>query len=401
LTNKLQKKLRNLNRKIELTAGVALTAAMLLAVATFVIPIQRSAFAKTDDLHVQFVSNVEMIKGHMAQAVANKEKNDLELAKAHASHPIAEHYSTLQSEVEEHDAQLNSQLKSSLDGLAGNVDTMTAANFKIETERINKLLDDAVLKVIPSSETKDAKFNAQVIIALLSQTEKEYEEAVHDGKIVAMVEYQDAQAFRTRANMILNQIAGSLSAHEVEIAADFFNNLESSMNNTEDISKIEAEIDGIKNEVREGAGLPAESDEGSNAVSTLQYIQNVRDLLKQVSVEYKKGNFTGAEQLATTAYLDNFEHVEIELVRYNATDLKEETEQMLRVELREMIKNHVTSEQVDNHISSINAKLDQAVTVVPEFPIGIAAVAMASVMAVVLLASRFRTARSFGKSTTL
>lgn len=399
MTYELPEAIRDSSEKLELTACVALAAVMLLAVSTTVIPMQRSAYAQASDLHVQFVSNVEMIKGHMAQAVANLEKNDLALAKAHSGHPIAEHYSILQSEIEEHDAQLNSQLKKAFEGLAGNIDTMSAANFKIETERISKLLDDAVLKVIPSSEAKDVKFNARVIITLILQTEQEYEEAVNDGKIIAMVEYQDSQAFRARANMIFNQIANQLSAHEAEIAADFFKNLESSMNNTEDISRVEAEIDGINNEVREGAGLLAESDESSDAVSTLQYIQNIRDLLKQLSVEYKNGNFTGAEQLATTAYLDNFEHVEIELVRHNATDLKEETEQMLRVELRDMIKNRVASEQIDNQISSINSKLDQAVTVVPEFPIVITAVTLASVIAVVLLANRFRTVRSFAKST--
>lgn len=393
MINKLPKIIRDSSKR-RLIPRFAVASFILLAIAAIVIPIQKSAYAQTNDLDVQFVSIVEMIKGHMAQAVANKEKNDLPLAKAHSGHPIAEHYSALQSEIEDHDTLLDSQLKMSLDGLAGNVDTMTAADFKIETERISKLLDDAVSRVIPSSETSDAKFNAQVIIALISQAEQEYEEAVLDGKIIAMVEYQDAQAFRMRANVIFDQIASDLSAHEVEITSDFFENLELSMNNIEDISRIEAEIDGIKNEVREGAGLPAESDESGGAVSTVQYIQNIRDLLNQLSVEYKNGNFTSAEQLATTAYLDNFEHVEIELVRHNATDLKAEIEHMLRVELRDMIKNRVASEQIDSQISSINVKLDQAVTVVPEFPIGITAVAMASVIAVVLLASRFRTVKS-------
>jgi hypothetical protein len=397
MINKPPRNIRDSSQKIGPTACVTVATVMLLATTAILIPIQRSAYAQTSDLHVQFVSNVEMIKGHMAQAVANKDKNDLVLARAHSGHPIAEHYSVLQSEIEDHDSQLQSQTKTALDGLAGNVDVMTAADFKIETERISELLDDAVSKVIPASETEEVKFNAQVIIALISQTEQEYEEAVHDGKIVAMVEYQDAQAFRVQAKMIFDQIADNLSEHEVEIAQDFFEDLESSMNNTEDISRIEAQIDGIKNEVREGAGLPAESDEG-NEVSTAQYIQNIRDLLMQLSVEYKNGNFTGAEQLATIAYLDNFEHVEIDLVRHNATDLKEETEQMLRVELRDMIKNRVASEQIDNHISTINSKLDQAVTVIPEFPIGVAVVAMASVIALVLLANRFRIGTSFGKS---
>jgi hypothetical protein len=393
-----QKTFRNSHQKIQISC-VVIGAAFILVLITIAIPMQKPVYAETSDPDVRFVSNVEMIKGHMAQAVANKEKNDLELAKAHASHPIAEHYSAVQSQIGEHDAQLNSQLKTALDGLAGNVDTMTVANFKADTERISKLFDEAVSKVIPTSEAKDSKFNAKVIITLLSRAEKEYEEAVHDGKISAMVEYQDAQAFRARANTIFNLVANNMSTHEVEIAVDFFTNLESSMNNIDDISKIKAQIDGIKNEVREGAGLPAESDESRAGVTTIQYIQNVRDLLKQLSAEYKNGNFTGAEELATTAYIDHFEHVEVDLVKYNATELKEETEQMLRVELRDMIKNRAAAEQIDNHIDSINAKLDQAVVVVPEFPIGVMVVFMASLIAVIVFATRLRTGRSITRGT--
>jgi hypothetical protein len=400
LTNKFLKitKIQYLKTKL-FTCVVLIAVAILFAAASITILMQRPLHAQQSDPDVQLVSNVEMIKGHMAQAVANKEKNDLVLAKAHAGHPLAEHYSIVQSQVEQHDAQLDSQLKAALDTLAGNVDTMAIANFKAETDRIGKLLDEAVSKVIPASEARDIKFNAKVIIAILTQAEKEYEEAVHDGEIAAMVEYQDAQAFRVQANNIFDLVADELSAHEVEIAADFFNNLESSMNSIEDVSKIAAEIDGITNEVREGAGLPAESDPSGDQVTAIQYIENIRELLKQLSVEYKNGNFTGAEQLAITAYLDNFEYVEVELVRHNATDLKEETEQMLRVELRDMIKNRASSEQIDNHIVSINAKLDQAVIVVPEFSLGMTALIITSLMALTILASRVRKARSHGNGT--
>lgn len=165
----------------------------MLLIVTITTPMQRSAFADNSDSDVQFVANVEMIKGHMAQAVANKENNDSGLAKAHATHPIAEHYQVLQSTIEAHDAQLNSQLKAALEGLGGKVDTMTATNFKAETERIGALLDQAVSKVIPESEAKDIQFSAKVVIALLAQLNQEYEEGVQNGKIVAMVEYQDAR----------------------------------------------------------------------------------------------------------------------------------------------------------------------------------------------------------------
>lgn len=55
----------------------------------------------------------------------------------------------------------------------------------------------------------------------------------------------------------------------------------------------------------------AQGDEESNKF--VNYLENARNLLNQTSIEYKDGNFTGAEELVNTAYLDNFEHVEAEL----------------------------------------------------------------------------------------
>ena len=45
----------------------------------------------------------------------------------------------------------------------------------------------------------------------------------------------------------------------------------------------------------------------------VDYLENARGLLNLSSFEYRNSNYTGAEELATTAYLDNFEHVEEEL----------------------------------------------------------------------------------------
>jgi len=388
LTREFQKTTRN---QKALSASVALVA-MLLTV-TITSSMQRSAVADTGDSDVQFVANAEMIKGHMAKAVANKEDNETSLAKAHATHPVAEHYQVLQATIEAHDAQLNSQLKTSLEGLGGKVDTMTVSDFKAETEKISAMLDQAVSKVIPQTEAKDVQFNAKVMIALLKQLSQEYEEGVQNGKVVAMVEYQDAQAFRVRADTIFNLTGSELTPHEKDNAAGFFADLKSSMNNLEDISKIEGETIGIINEVREGAGLPAEDAQTGSEITTAQYIQNVKRLLQQVSKEYRNGNFTGADSLATTAYLDNFEYVEIDLVRHNATDLKEETEQMLRVQLREMIKDRVAADQLDAQINAIDSKLDQAITVVPEFPLGMTGAAMASVIAAIVSVSRFKTTK--------
>jgi hypothetical protein len=145
------------------------------------------SFAQNEE-HVQFVANIEFIKGHLEQAVANKQTNDAELAKAHSGHPIAEHYSLVEEEVEEHNAELNAELKSSLMALAGQVDSLSAPEFQTQVTEINGMLDEAKESTISETERTDPKFNAVVIISVLEVTEHEYEEAVENGTVKAMVE---------------------------------------------------------------------------------------------------------------------------------------------------------------------------------------------------------------------
>jgi hypothetical protein len=129
--------------------------------------------------------------------------------------------------------------------------------------------------------------------------------------------------------------------------------------------------------------------DNGNATS-LQYIQNVKNLLSRVSAEYKAGNSTGAEELAKIAYIDNYEYVEPELVQRNATELKEQTEEMLRVELVGLISDRADSEQIDAKIAEINSKLDEAITVVPEFPAGTPTAVLVAVVTATILYGRYR-----------
>jgi hypothetical protein len=66
-------------------------------------------------------------------------------------------------------------------------------------------------------------------------------------------------------------------------------------------------------------------------------ISKVRTLLNQTLNEYRNQNFTGAQSLATSAYLDHFEFIEVPLEKHDKA-LKNDTEIMLREKLRQMIK---------------------------------------------------------------
>lgn len=115
-------------------------------------------------------------------------------------------------------------------------------------------------------------------------------------------------------------------------------------------------------ELKNGSGQENETtliEKESNKY--IDYLQTARNLLNQTSVEYKNSNYTGAEELAIAAYLDNFEYVESELEKKGSHSLMQDIEHMMREELRDLIKNKVTRSELDMHISAADAKLLEAI----------------------------------------
>lgn len=93
----------------------------------------------------------------------------------------------------------------------------------------------------------------------------------------------------------------------------------------------------------------------------VDYLENARSLLNQTSVEYKNSNYTGAEELAIEAYLDNFEHVEEELENKSSHAFMEDIEHKMREELRDLIKDKVQQSELDIHVNATDAKLVEAI----------------------------------------
>jgi hypothetical protein len=93
----------------------------------------------------------------------------------------------------------------------------------------------------------------------------------------------------------------------------------------------------------------------------IDYLQNARNLLNQTSAEYKNSNYTGAEEIAIAAYLDNFEYVENELEKKGSHSLMQDIEHMMREELRDLIKNKANQSELDMHINATDAKLSEAI----------------------------------------
>jgi hypothetical protein len=93
----------------------------------------------------------------------------------------------------------------------------------------------------------------------------------------------------------------------------------------------------------------------------IRIISDMRSLLSQIQSEYENQNYTGASILADDVYLENYELIEAPLKKQNDT-LMQETELMLREELRDLVKTRDNITGVLQLIDRINSNLDDADT---------------------------------------
>jgi hypothetical protein len=234
-------------------------------------------------------------------------------------------------------------LSGALQNLSSTVTNATLQDFESQIDYVNMLLNNSVQAVVPSSElNNNPAFNASVVGHLLRLAGHEYEEAVANGTIIEVVEYQDAQAFIHRAESIFKSSVSRMNqtlAHEVEEVNEFFSNLNRAVNNRDDHETVETTINGIIHELAEITGLSESQLTGEEAGEAEQdpiaIINNIKSLLTQLIAAYRSQDYQGAESIAIEAYLENYENVEAPIAQQDQ-QLMEQTEVMLREELRQM-----------------------------------------------------------------
>ena len=317
---------------------------------------------------VEFVSSIEQIRGHLDQALINKESGNNTLAQAHSLHPIEEVYASIEDQLVNQNSTLNQTLSAALQNLSSTITTADLQDIESQIDYVNMLLNNSVQTlVVPRSElNNNPAFNASVVGRLLHLAGHEYEEAVANGTIIEVVEYQDAQAFIHRAESIFKSSASKINqslAHEVEEVNEFFSNLNGAVNNRDDPGTVETTINGIIHELAEITGLSESQligeEAGAEEQDPIAIINNIKSLLTQLITAYGMQDYQGAESIATEAYLENYEFIEAPLAQHDQ-QLMEQTEVMLREELRQMITNRVPIEQIEQHITMINSNLDRA-----------------------------------------
>jgi hypothetical protein len=84
--------------------------------------------------------------------------------------------------------------------LSQNVEKLDLSQFTEETEKSNQLLNDAIKLVVPQ---ENSTLNLIVASWLFDVANTEYESGVRDGKVIEIIEYQDARGFISRAESLV------------------------------------------------------------------------------------------------------------------------------------------------------------------------------------------------------
>ncbi|HXG74644.1 MAG TPA: PEFG-CTERM sorting domain-containing protein [Candidatus Nitrosotenuis sp.] len=334
-----------------ITKVTAVIAALLFAVAPL-------AFADQNEKHA-FASALEETLGHFHALELNLDDNNAELAIVHATHPIAELYDSMKSELQEHDPELDARMQETLTNLRTKTVGVTREDAQAALDEARALIEEARLFVVGEDLSNDPNFKLSLIKTLLETSAAEYAEAISEGEITEMVEFQDGSAFVWRSQQIFDEIKDGLPEHEVEEIDQFYADLWHAYDERSDPSLVQTLVDGINHEIDEITGGESE-DEGLHV-----YFENIEELLADVSKEYANGNTDAALSLATRAYLDNYEFLEAPIAMQDK-ELMEEIEIMMREELRDMIKQGADASEISAHIDAILEKLEQAERLIPE-----------------------------------
>jgi hypothetical protein len=192
--------------------------ATLLVIAIVSLPM---AFADSEE-KLEFGSELQETLGHFWALEQNLDENNAELALVHATHPIAELYGSMSEKLADNpdfDAKLHQTL----------LDLQHKANTEVTREEAQQAIDDAKVIVAEAQAmvigdlANDDAFKAQLANILLETSKVEYAEAVNDGIIEEMAEFQDGSAFVWRAKELLatmnidSLIADSISSNIVAV----------------------------------------------------------------------------------------------------------------------------------------------------------------------------------------
>ena len=142
-----------------------------------------------------------------------------------------------------------------------------------------------------------------------------------------------------------------------EEISSFFQQIENSISQKTDQESVSRLIAAIERDLSEELSL---SEGSERAGEHTKYFSTIRTLLSNIITQVKEnGDYKEADKNAITAYLDNYEYLEAPLEKHDP-QLMVDIEIDMREELRQMLRERESPENLESFINGILEKIDIA-----------------------------------------
>jgi hypothetical protein len=359
---------RSRNKVVTLTLSICLLAVNLFGFRTTNLAHAGEHEYTAEQVKIDVV--IGKSRGHLAAALANWENGDTNLAATHAGHAKAELVPIADLLKEKKlDTDVNTALSAFAD-LAGTAGDKTALeDAQTAADKALIAASDALLGEL----RKDPKFLGSAISELVHSAEHEYEEALKDGKIAEIIEYQDAKGFfdisrtwfaaLTRAT---DDGSGATQPASFAVVQQQFDALKVMFPNfvkppaePAAMDVVETAVDTIMKTLSDELQLPVFEEASGN-----EQVAKIKALIADALMHYEMNEADEAYEKAASAYLDGFEALEGALGAKD-NDLMVLLEVQFK-DLRDAIKAGKPLADIKKIADDLNVNLDKAAALLTE-----------------------------------
>jgi high-affinity iron transporter len=288
---------------------------------------------------------------------------DLESAFQHAYIPHSVTFPVIKPLLSQTDPASSKSLEALLTDLPIKIrasDGPEVANSNIESDvvTINNLLNGLSNSTAGQGVVEDKGFFLQASAVLL-------EDAIQSYKLANVSATQDESSTFNLQNSLglvttsladFERVADSVDERRRDEVRSFYQQIQESMNNDTPFDTVASVASAIERDFTEELTLSGGSESASEQA---KYFSTIRDLLNSTIVSVNEDDYKAADATAIKAYLDNFEYLEAPIEKHDP-DLMLDIEIEIREELRQMIREERSPQEISGFITAILGKLDQA-----------------------------------------
>lgn len=315
----------------------------------------------TDPLIVSI--NLQRIRTQLDLTEYSLSNGDLEAAFQHAYIPHSVIFLVLKPILSEVDPASSKSLEGLLTDLPIKIRAATSpeeakSNIRSDIVTINNLLNTISNSTSTQGSIEDSGFFLQTSAVLLADAIQSYQQlntsVTQDGS--GTLNRQNALGLVNSSMVNFEKVADSFEDQKREEVRSFYGQMREGIENNIPFDTLASIASAIERDFSEELNLSGGSESGSEQA---KYFSTIRELLNNSIASVNAGDYDAADATAIKAYLDNYEYLEAPIEKHDP-DLMVDIEIEMREELRQMIREERSPQEIVVFIQNILGKLDQA-----------------------------------------